>query len=88
AYSAYIWLLHHTTPARAASYAYVNPVVAVFLGWSLAGEDISLRTLIAAVITIGSVVLITSYRAQQGSRPTPTALTRSSGQPAPVETGK
>jgi drug/metabolite transporter (DMT)-like permease len=69
AFTAYIWLLHHTTPARAASYAYVNPVVAVFLGWALADEELSLRMGIAAAIIVGSVVLITSMGAQQGSRP-------------------
>jgi drug/metabolite transporter (DMT)-like permease len=68
-FSAYIWLLRHTTAARAASYAYVNPVVAVFLGWALAGETLSLRTVLATAIIIGSVVVITSYRAQQGTSP-------------------
>jgi drug/metabolite transporter (DMT)-like permease len=67
-FSAYAWLLHHTTPARAASYAYVNPVVAVILGWALAGEALSLRMGLAVAIVIGSVVLITSLRAQQGMR--------------------
>jgi drug/metabolite transporter (DMT)-like permease len=64
AFTAYIWLLNNTTTARAASYAYVNPVVALFLGWALAGEPLSARTIIAAAIIIGSVVVITSYRAQ------------------------
>jgi len=67
-FSAYAWLLHHTTPARAASYAYVNPVVAVILGWALAGETLTPRMGLAAAIIIGSVVLITSLRAQQGMR--------------------
>jgi drug/metabolite transporter (DMT)-like permease len=62
AFSAYGWLLRVTTPARAATYAYVNPVVAVFLGWALAGEDLTARTLVAAAIIIGSVVIITVYR--------------------------
>ena len=68
AFSAYVWLLRHTTPARAASYAYVNPVIAVILGWALAGEDLNLRMIVAAAIIVGSVVLITSFRAQQGER--------------------
>jgi len=58
-FSAYVWLLKVVSPAQAATYAYVNPVVAVFLGWLLAGEALTLRTLIAAIIIIGSVVLIT-----------------------------
>jgi drug/metabolite transporter (DMT)-like permease len=64
AFSAYIWLLNNTTTARASSYAYVNPVVALFLGWALANEPLTARTIIAAAIIIGSVVVITSYRAQ------------------------
>lgn len=59
AYVAYVWLLHNTTPARAGSYAYVNPVVAVILGWWLANETFSPRILFAAVLVILSVVLIT-----------------------------
>ena len=58
-FSAYVWLLKTVNPAQAATYAYVNPVVAVFLGWLLGGETLSWRTLIAATIIIGSVVLIT-----------------------------
>lgn len=58
-FTAYIYLLRHTTPARAASYAYVNPVIAVFLGWALASEPIGTRTFIAAPIIIGALVLIT-----------------------------
>ncbi len=70
-FSAYVWLLRHTTAARAASYAYVNPVVAVVLGWSLLGEDLSLRTVLSTAIIIGSVVIITSFRAQQPEPPRP-----------------
>ncbi|MBZ0283359.1 MAG: drug/metabolite exporter YedA [Anaerolineae bacterium] len=62
AFTAYIWLLKVTTPARAATYAYVNPVVAVFLGWVFRGEELTPRTLIAAAIIIGAVVIITLYR--------------------------
>jgi len=58
-FSAYVWLLKAVSPAQASTYAYVNPVVAVFLGWLLAGETLTWRTLIAAAIIIGSVVLIT-----------------------------
>jgi drug/metabolite transporter (DMT)-like permease len=61
AFTAYSWLLRNVTPARAATYAYVNPVVAVLLGWSIASEPLTLRMLIAATIIIGSVVLITTF---------------------------
>ena len=60
AYSAYIWLLQATTPARVATYAYVNPVIAVFMGWAFAGEVISLRTMVAAAVILAAVILITS----------------------------
>lgn len=56
--SAYIWLMRHTTPARVATYAYVNPVVALFLGFSLGGESLTARTLAAAALIITSVVVL------------------------------
>ena len=59
AYSAYVWLLQASTPARVSTYAYVNPVIAVFLGWLLADEALTARMLIAAVVIVGGVVLIT-----------------------------
>jgi drug/metabolite transporter (DMT)-like permease len=59
AYSAYVWLLRASTPARVSTYAYVNPVIAVFLGWLLADEALTMRMLIAAVVIVGGVVLIT-----------------------------
>lgn len=60
-FTAYSWLLRHVTPARAATYAYVNPVVAVFLGWLLASEPLTSRMLLAAAVIIGSVVVITTF---------------------------
>lgn len=59
-FTAYIWLLHHTTPARATTYAYVNPVVAVLLGWALLDEPLTPRVLLAAAIIILAVVMITA----------------------------
>jgi drug/metabolite transporter (DMT)-like permease len=69
-FTAYIWLLRVAPPARVATYAYVNPVVAVFLGWVFAGEQLSLQTIIASVVIIAAVVIITTYRA---ARPQPAA---------------
>src|SRR5215468_9142343 len=57
-YTAYIWLLRHCDPARVATYAYVNPIVAVLLGTFFAGETVTARMLVAAVLIIGSVALI------------------------------
>lgn len=60
-FTAYSWLLNNVTPARAATYAYVNPVVAVFLGWLIAGEPLTRQMLLAASVIIGSVILITTF---------------------------
>ena len=57
-YTAYIWLLRHCAPAKVATYAYVNPIVAVLLGAAFAGETLTMRTLIAAAVIIGSVALV------------------------------
>jgi len=64
-FTAYIWLLGATTPARVSTYAYVNPIVAVLLGWAFANEPMSLRTLIAAAVIIGAVALIIRYGARR-----------------------
>jgi drug/metabolite transporter (DMT)-like permease len=62
-FTSYIWLLDKVSPARLGTYAYVNPVVAVLLGWAIAGEKLSVRTGVAAVIVICAVALITITRA-------------------------
>jgi len=59
-YSAYVWLLRVATPARVGTYAYVNPVIALFLGWWLADEPLTFRSMVAAAIIVGSVVVIVS----------------------------
>ncbi len=64
-FTSYVWLLKQTSAARVSTYAYVNPVVAVFLGWALASESLTLTTLLAAAIIILAVILITSYRSQE-----------------------
>lgn len=61
-FTAYVWLLRVSTPSRVSTYAYVNPVVAVLLGWGLAGEPLSARVLGAAAVIIAAVVLITRSR--------------------------
>lgn len=62
AFTAYVFLLRHVTTSKVATYAYVNPVVALALGWALAAEELSGRTLMAATVILGSVVLITRLR--------------------------
>ena len=66
AFSSYIWLLRNTTPAVASTYAYVNPVVALALGWALAGEPLSFRTAFAAFIILTAVMIITTRKTKGG----------------------
>ena len=61
-FTAYAYLLAHTTAAKAATYAYVNPVVAVLLGWAFAKEPVTSRTLVAAAVILGGVAIITVAR--------------------------
>lgn len=61
-YSVYAWLLTVAPLPRIATYAYVNPIVAVFLGWLILGEPLTPRTAIAAIVIVAAVVLIVSAR--------------------------
>jgi drug/metabolite transporter (DMT)-like permease len=70
-FTAYIWLLRVERPARVATYAYVNPVVAMLLGWALAGEPLAGRTLLAAAVILAAVVAITTARAGSPGAPEP-----------------
>jgi drug/metabolite transporter (DMT)-like permease len=58
-YTTYAWLLRNASPNAISTYAYVNPLVAVLLGWLLGGETLGLHVWVAAVLVIGAVVLIT-----------------------------
>lgn len=64
-FSAYIFLLGATTPARVSTYAYVNPVVAVFLGWLFAGEAVTPRTILATLVIVAAVALIIRHGARR-----------------------
>src|SRR5688572_2506385 len=70
AFTAFVYLLRVSTPARVATYAYVNPVVAVILGWLLGGESISARMLVAAAIIVAGVAIITAAEGR-ASQPSP-----------------
>ena len=63
-FTAYLWLMQHAAPASVATYAYVNPVVAVLLGWALGGEPVGARTLVAAGIIVAAVACITIGRSR------------------------
>ncbi len=62
-YSAYVYLLGVVSAAKAATYAYVNPVIAVLLGWAFASEPIGMRTIVAAAIILAGVAIITTMQA-------------------------
>ncbi len=61
-FTAYSWLLKNAQPSMVATYAYVNPVIAVLLGWSIAGESLTSPMLIGAFIIVVSVALITASK--------------------------
>ncbi len=61
-YTAYIWLLNHASTSKVSTYAYVNPIVAVFLGWLLLHEKVDKYILAGSAIVITSVVLVTSAK--------------------------
>jgi drug/metabolite transporter (DMT)-like permease len=61
-FSAYVWLLRQVPPARVATYAFVNPVVAVLLGWAVASEPISAGTVLAAAVIVVAVAVAVTER--------------------------
>ncbi|HEV7397252.1 MAG TPA: EamA family transporter, partial [Pyrinomonadaceae bacterium] len=78
-YSAYIWLLQHVPTSKVSTYAYVNPVVAVFLGWLVLHERIDRYILMGSAIIVASVVLVTtakvSGRAEREELPAASVVT-------------
>jgi len=61
-FTAYVWLLHRESPTKVGTYAYVNPVVAVIIGYFLGGEPLGARTVLGGMFVLASVVTITSMR--------------------------
>ncbi len=72
-FPAYIYLLRHCDPAKVATYAYVNPIVAVLLGAMFAGENLTLRTAVAAGLIIGSVAMVITTQQTKAKAAPPTA---------------
>jgi drug/metabolite transporter (DMT)-like permease len=64
AFTAYVWLLHHESPTKVGTYAYVNPVVAMVLGYFLGGEELGMRAILGTVFVLISVVVITTTKAK------------------------
>jgi drug/metabolite transporter (DMT)-like permease len=60
AFTAYVWLIHHESPTKVGTYAYVNPVVAVLLGYFLGGEPLGARTIMGTFLVLISVIVITT----------------------------
>ena len=70
-FTAYIWLIHHESLTKVGTYAYVNPVVAVFVGYFLAGEPLGPRTLLGTLFVLISVVAITTASARKPAAASP-----------------
>lgn len=78
-FTAYIWLMRTTTPSRVATYAYVNPIIALLLGGLFAGESITGQVLVAAGVIVFAVVLIITSRGKAEA----TAVSKKNSEPAP-----
>ncbi len=73
-FTAYIYILKHSTATRVATYAFVNPVVALFLGWLVVGETITLRTMLAAAVILAAVLLVITAPHRKPAEPMATAI--------------
>ncbi len=69
AFTAFVWLLHHVPAAKVATYAYVNPVIAVLLGWLLLDESLTSSMLVGTPIIVAAVALVTTARIRTTARP-------------------
>ena len=67
-FTAYVWLLHHESPTKVGTYAYVNPVVAVLVGYFFGGEEVGPRTIMGTLLVLASVVVITTTPKKQLER--------------------
>ena len=63
-FTAYVWLIHHESPTKVGTYAYVNPVVAVLLGYFAGGEALGIRTIVGTLCVLVSIIVITTTRAK------------------------
>lgn len=74
AFTAYVWLIHHESPTKVGTYAYVNPVVAVIVGYFLGGEKLDARTLLGSACVLVSVIVITLGKGKKESEQNATVL--------------
>jgi drug/metabolite transporter (DMT)-like permease len=68
-FTAYVWLIHHESPTKAGTYAFVNPIVAVLVGYLLGGETLERRTIAGSLLILASVVAITTMRVNKPAAP-------------------
>jgi drug/metabolite transporter (DMT)-like permease len=68
-FSTFVWLIKHSTPARVSTYAYVNPIVAVFLGWLILHEPVTSRTIVASIVIVAAVVIVTTEKNRSSAKP-------------------
>jgi drug/metabolite transporter (DMT)-like permease len=66
-FTAYVWLLHHESPTKVGTYAYVNPIVAVLVGYFLGGEALTTRTILGTLLVLISVIVITTTPAKKSA---------------------
>ena len=83
-FSTFVWLMKHSTPTRVSTYAYVNPVVAVFLGWLILGEPVTARTIAAAAVIVVSVAAITTQRSRGAAPKSADPAAPAPGKPSPA----
>jgi drug/metabolite transporter (DMT)-like permease len=70
-FTAYLWLIHHESPTKVGTYAYVNPVVAVLIGYFMGGEALGSRTILGTLLVLTSVVVITMSKAKKAAAASP-----------------
>jgi len=66
-FTAYVWLIHHESPTKVGTYAYVNPIVAVLVGYFLGGEALTTRTILGTFLVLISVIVITTTPAKKAA---------------------
>jgi drug/metabolite transporter (DMT)-like permease len=83
-YTAYLWLLYYESPTKVGTYAYVNPVVAVVVGYFLGGEQIGSRTILGMALVLVSVIAITTIRAKAQQKPSAAEEVPPASSPVPA----
>jgi len=81
-FSTFVWLMKHSTPALTSTYAYVNPVVAIFLGWLILDEQVNILTTMATLVIVAAVVIITTQKNRKSAAPATPPTSYSPPEPA------